>query len=98
MEKRYNLTGTAVLSSYGTPVQKPLPNNEAPTQTNEKRYTVQTSGMDVLTPLPWQLKYSYPEYWKNYVPPSIYYDIPFYGPISKPWGKGASVTGFNLTK
>jgi hypothetical protein len=48
---------------------------------------VQTSGMDALTPLPYYLKYSYPRYWYNYVPPEIFYDIPTYGPIAKPWGR-----------
>lgn len=91
MEKRYNLTKTVFQDSYGTPVQNSIP-------TQEKRYPVQTSGMDVLLPLPWQLKYSYPKYWENYVSPNWYYDIPFYGPISKPWGKGSSVTGFNMPK
>jgi hypothetical protein len=91
MEKRYNLTKTVLQDSYGTPVQKPVP-------TENKRYPVQTSGMDVLTPLPSYLKYSYPDYWKNYVPPNVYYDIPFYGPIAKPWGIGSSVSGFNMTK
>jgi hypothetical protein len=48
---------------------------------------VETSGMDTLTPLPYYLKYSYPNYWYNYVSPTIFYDIPFYGPIAKPWGR-----------
>jgi hypothetical protein len=48
---------------------------------------VQTSGMDSLTPLPYYLKYSYPRYWYNYVSPEVYYDIPTYGPIARPWGQ-----------
>jgi hypothetical protein len=48
---------------------------------------VQTSGMETLTPLPYFVKYNYPAYWRNYTPPEIFYDIPFYGPIAKPWGR-----------
>ena len=48
---------------------------------------VQTSGMETLTPLPYFVKYNYPAYWRYYTPPEIFYDIPFYGPIAKPWGR-----------
>jgi hypothetical protein len=57
-----------------------------------RRPPVETSGMDVLTPLPDYTKYSYPDYWKTYASPQWFYDIPRVGPIAKPWVSGTDGT------
>jgi hypothetical protein len=49
---------------------------------------VGTSGMDTLVPVPFFLKYGYPFYRPQYVPPEWFYDMPSYGPIARPWGPG----------
>jgi hypothetical protein len=46
---------------------------------------VQTSGMDMLNPLPFYVKYGYPDFQMNLFSPYWFYDTPFTGPIQKPW-------------
>jgi hypothetical protein len=53
---------------------------------------VGTSGMDTLVPVPFFLKYGYPFYRPQYVPPEWFYDMPSYGPIARPWGPGGRYT------
>lgn len=38
------------------------------------------------TPLPYWVYYGQPSYWPVYLSPYWYYDVPFNGPITKPWG------------
>lgn len=37
-------------------------------------------------PLPYWMYYGQPSYWPAYLSPYWYYDVPFNGPIIKPWG------------
>jgi uncharacterized membrane protein YgcG len=38
------------------------------------------------SPLPYWVYYGQPTYWPAYLSPYWYYDVPFNGPVSKPWG------------
>jgi hypothetical protein len=46
---------------------------------------VQTSGMDMLNPLPFYVKYGYPDLGLSLYSPNWFYDTAFTGPIQKPW-------------
>lgn len=46
---------------------------------------VQTSGMDMLNPLPFYVKYGYPDFDMSLYSPYWFYDTAFTGPIQKPW-------------
>jgi hypothetical protein len=46
---------------------------------------VQTSGMDSFNPLPFYVKYGYPDFGMSLFSPYWFYDTAFTGPIQNPW-------------